>query len=347
MTQYLVDKYRPKRLSDIYNKNGEFNEEYFNKNELEHLKNISQDTGLPHIIISGNPGTGKKTMINLFLEMVFDESIYRMTDTKYNVKSSGNSDTEVIIKQSDHHIVIEPNNNNFDRYLIQDVVKEYAKRAPIQYENNKNIKVVQINNLDNLSYYAQTSLRRTTEKYSKTCRFIMWTQSMSKVIEPLRSRCVCIHISNQSEKALINWILSICNKENININLDVLTKIMVKSDGNLKEILWKLDLYKHTGKLYNDYHFVMNKIILDILNNIDITIIRDNIYKIMVTCIPSLTIIKDILNNILTRIELDNKQLIRVLENASEYEYKLSKGRRDIIHIEGFIINIMDIINNK
>lgn len=347
MTQYLVDKYRPKRLSDIYNKNGEFNEEYFNKNELEHLKNISQDTGLPHIIISGNPGTGKKTMINLFLEMVFDESIYRMTDTKYNVKSSGNSDTEVIIKQSDHHIVIEPNNNNFDRYLIQDVVKEYAKRAPIQYENNKNIKVVQINNLDNLSYYAQTSLRRTTEKYSKTCRFIMWTQSMSKVIEPLRSRCVCIHISNQSEKALINWILSICNKENININLDVLTKIMMKSDGNLKEILWKLDLYKHTGKLYNDYHFVMNKIILDILNNLDITIIRDNIYKIMVTCIPSLTIIKDILNNILTRIELDNKQLIRVLENASEYEYKLSKGRRDIIHIEGFIINIMDIINNK
>lgn len=347
MTQYLVDKYRPQRLCDVYNKHGEFNNDYFNKNELEHLKNISQDLALPHIIISGNPGTGKKTLINLFLEMVFDDSIYRMTDTKYNVKSSGNSDTEVIIKQSDHHIVIEPNNNNFDRYLIQDVVKEYAKRAPIQFENNKNIKVVQINNLENLSYYAQTSLRRTTEKYSKTCRFVMWTQSMSKVIEPLRSRCVCIHISNQTEKDIIGWMLNICNRENIELNLETLTKILDTSNNNLKEILWKLDLYNNTGKIKNDYHFVMNKIFLDIINNTDIIVIRENIYKIMVTCIPSLTIIKDILNNILTRINLNNEQIIKILEYASEYEYKLSKARREIIHIEGFVINAIDIINNK
>ena len=35
-----------------------------------------------------------------------------------------------MIKQSKHHIIIEPNNNNFDRYLIQDIVKEYARRYP-------------------------------------------------------------------------------------------------------------------------------------------------------------------------------------------------------------------------
>ena len=55
-------------------------------------------------------------MINLFLEMIFDKSIYKMDDSKYTVISSGNIENEVIVKQSDHHIIIEPNNNNFDSF---------------------------------------------------------------------------------------------------------------------------------------------------------------------------------------------------------------------------------------
>lgn len=364
---YLVDKYIPKNIDDIFTPENEYLKEitneniknnwknnipskcYFHGEIFENLKKISSDDGMPHIIFYGNPGSGKKTMINLFLEMIFDKSIYKLNDSKYTVISSGNIENEIIVKQSDHHIIIEPNNNNFDRYLIQDIVKEYAKKYPLNiFEKSKSFKMVQINHLDNLSYYAQTSLRRTIEKYSKTCRFIMWCYSLSKVIEPLRSRCLCIHVPTQTNEELAEWIFNIASIEKINISLSVMNKILSSSSGNLKDILWKLDLYQHCGKVYNGYEVALAKLIKEIFTKSDIEVIRDYVYKMMITNISSNIIIKDILDIILVKLSKDNNSIeksTKIIDFASEFEYRLSKGRRDIIHIEAFIMNVINTIN--
>ncbi len=365
--QFLVDKYIPKNITDIFDEETEYYQKltnqkqttdmwsdaipskcFFHKDIFRKLEKISKDDGMSHIIFYGNPGSGKKTMINLFLEMIFDKSIYRLDDSKYTVISSGNIENEVIVKQSDHHIIIEPNNNNFDRYLIQDIVKEYARRYPLCiFEKSRNFKMVQINNLDNLSYYAQTSLRRTIEKYSKTCRFIMWCYSLSKVIEPLRSRCLCIHVPTQPDHELIKWTFNVSSLENIDINFPVLNYIVESSNGNLKDILWKLDLYKYCGKIQNGYQKSLNNLISEILVNNDIQVIRDYIYKMMITNISSNIIIKDILNIILEKLDTypnSKEKSLQIINYASEFEYKLSKGRRDIIHIEAFIMNVINVL---
>jgi replication factor C subunit 3/5 len=373
--QFLVDKYIPKNISDIFDENDKYFKEinkdlknksvdkilenktwkttnpskcFFHKEIFEKLQKISEDDGMPHIIFYGNPGSGKKTMINLFLEMIFDKSIYKLDDSKYTVISSGNIENEVIVKQSDHHIIIEPNNNNFDRYLIQDIVKEYARRYPLCiFEKSRNFKMVQINNLDNLSYYAQTSLRRTIEKYSKTCRFIMWCYSLSKVIEPLRSRCLCIHVPTQPEDQIVEWTFNISALENINVTFPILNYIVETSNGNLKDILWKLDLYKHCGKIQNGYQKSLIALINEITTNGDIQIIRDYIYKMMITNISSNIIIKDILNIILSKLDKypnSKNKSGQIIDCASNFEYRLSKGRRDIIHIEAFILHVINVL---
>src|SRR3990167_878267 len=95
------------------------------------LKIMSADDSIPHVIFYGPEGSGKKTIINLFLEMIYDKDVHKLEDCIYKVAGSGNKITEVIVKQSNYHIIIEPNNNNFDRYLIHDIVKEYAKRRSL------------------------------------------------------------------------------------------------------------------------------------------------------------------------------------------------------------------------
>ena len=363
--EFLVDKYIPndtddifdpdikniKELSEIYEANSWEqnlypNKCYFHKEIFKNLQKISEDDGMPHIIFYGNPGSGKKTMINLFLEMIFDKSVYKLDNSKYVVVSSGNIENEVIVKQSDHHIKIVPNNNNFDRYLIQDIVKEYAKKYPLSiFEKNRTFKAVQIDNLDNLSYYAQTSLRRTMEIYSKSCRFIMWCYSLSKVIEPLRSRCLCIHVPTQTDDELIKWMFNIASLEKINLDPYVMNKILTSSNGNLKKILWKMDLFKYRKRTNNAYQISMNNLIKEIVSNGEIQKIRDYVYNMMITNISSNTIIKDILNIILlNNNNISNQKKMLIINCASEYEYRLSKSRREIIHIEAFIDKIMKIL---
>ena len=376
---FLVDKYIPTNINDIIEEDFDKFVDYdnikpedlwlygsnphkcfFHKDIFKKLEKISKDDSLPHIIFYGNPGTGKKTLINIFLEMIFDDSIYKLDDSKYTIMSSGNNESEVIIKQSDHHIIIEPNNTNFDRYLIQEIVKEYAKKYPLCiFEKSRKFKAVQINYLDNLSYYAQTSLRRTIEKYSKTCRFIMWCYSLSKVIEPLRSRCLCIHIPTQTDDQLYKWMYNICCLEKIKIRPNIIDTILAKSNGNLKSILWKLDLYRYNNKIYNSYEEGINRIINEIIsikNNkivdpeypINIPKIREYIYKMYVTNISLNIIIKDILKSILFHNkDITKDQINDIINSASEFEYRLSKKRRDIIHLEAFVINIIFILSKK
>lgn len=45
-----------------------------------------------------------------------------------------------------------------------------------------------------LTKEAQHSLRRTMEKYAATCKIILCCESSSRIIEPLRSRCMIIRV---------------------------------------------------------------------------------------------------------------------------------------------------------
>lgn len=335
---FFINKYSPKTINDIY----------FHKKEINKLKIMSEDDSIPHLIFYGPNGSGKKTTINMFLEMVYDKYVHEMIDSVYSVTGSGNTTTEVTIKQSNYHIIIEPNNNNFDRYLIQDVVKEYARRVPLNVFTAKKVfKTVLINNIDNLSYYAQTSLRRTMEKYSKTCRFIMWSRSLSKVIEPLKSRCYCFKIKSPSDSELMEMLLDVSLKEKMNVTLDQYTDIIGTAKGNAKKALWQLELLNFNEDIKTTYDVVIDNIIDNIITT-DlklITVIRELLYKIMITNISGTYIIKDIVDKLMENDTVTYDCKIKIAELAAIFEHNLIRGRREIIHLEGFITGIMHILH--
>jgi replication factor C subunit 3/5 len=380
--QLLIDKYEPKKISDMFDKinitkyenniknniNDYDNDElqkllfnwnysynpykcFFHKKIMYDLKKISDGDDIPHIIFYGCPGTGKKTIIKLFLEMIFGSNVRDINDFEYDVQGSNQKtkkNKKKIIKQSEHHIIIEPNSNNFDKYLIQYVVKEYAKTKPLCiYEKNVDFKVVQINNLDNLSFYAQTSLRRTIEKFSKNCKFIMWCNSLSKIIEPLKSRCLCIHVPNQLEEDLKNWILNISMLEKINIKNNIINEIVNSTNGNLREILLKLDLYKFSN-YKTIYHTCDNDIIClanQIINKDSMQKIKDNIYKIYVTNLHPTLLINKLMDIFFSKIKnTDIEKASKLMDIASKYEHRSLSCRRATIHIEAFVTNIMAIL---
>src|SRR5689334_23218874 len=103
---FLIHKYAPHYYRDIF----------FHKKTYDRLEIMSNDNSIPHVIFHGPPGAGKKTMINIFLKMIYGDTINKLYTTSYNIAGSGNRTKKEIVQNSDHHIVINPTGTNFDRY---------------------------------------------------------------------------------------------------------------------------------------------------------------------------------------------------------------------------------------
>lgn len=327
---FYTDKYTPQNIEDAF----------FHKELLNLLKIMSSDEEIPHIIFYGSEGSGKKTIIKLFLEMLFDKSVHKTKDTIYKVTGSGNKKTDEAVKQSNYHIVIKPNNNNSDRYLIHDIVKEYAKRKSLGvFQTNRNFKLVLINSIDNMSYYAQSSLRRTMERYNHNCRFVMWCRSLSKVIKPLQSRCICLRVKSPSDEELFRHILNISIKENINVGLEKYAEIISKSKGNIKSALWELQFLKFKYDMDTNYAQSINQIIKLILEKKleNVQTIRNILHSLMITNVDDTTILRDIIDAISMSNNFSDNLKQQIIQVGAIYENQLVKGRREIIQFDAFI----------
>ncbi len=89
---------------------------------------------------------------------------------------------------------------------MQDIIKEMASNRNIaaitggeKKASGAQFKTVVLMEVDRLSRQAQAALRRTMEKYASSCRLILCCNSQSKVIEPVRSRCLGIRVGAPTE----------------------------------------------------------------------------------------------------------------------------------------------------
>jgi replication factor C subunit 3/5 len=315
-----------------------------------------QYSNFMHLIVYGNIGCCKEYLINNLLERIYGKSGIELKEVEYTITGYSNTKTKIMIKQSKHHIIIEPNTNGFDKYLIQDIIQDYAKSELLNIlKNRKLFKVVVINKIDNLSYYAQASLRRTMEKYSNKCKFILISDQLSKIIEPLRSRCLLIRVQLPTYEQILETLLYISYKENIDISFIKLKEIIINSDNKINHAIWLLEMYKYNIDYTKNWELIINSIVnninnFKIINNKKLYYllkkIREQFYILFITNIPTQMIIRKIMIKLL---ELNNdlKLKYNIINITSIHEEMLTQGTRHIIHFESYIIKLLYLFNNN
>lgn len=196
-----VDKHRPSKLGDLS----------YHDTTTSRLEALAlRPQTMPHLFFYGPPGSGKKTRISALLRALFGPGAERLKLDKRSFTTPTKKTVEVNLITSNYHIEMSPGDAGLnDRFVVQEIIKEIASNTNVaaaksggdgegKKSSEANFKVVVLSEVDRLSRQAQAALRRTMEKYSSTCRLILCCNSQSKVIEPVRSRCLGIRVGAPS-----------------------------------------------------------------------------------------------------------------------------------------------------
>ena len=367
---FLIDKYYDENIIFSYYKNilnniiNKFTHNINYKNILPHeynnfIINVKYNkynfNNMQHLIIYGPDGTCKEYIVNKLLEQIYGEKSIKTKDIEYTISGYSNTKTKILIKQSKYHIILEPNSNGFDKYLIQEIIKEYIKSYSLNIlEQSRPYKVIVINKIDNLSCNVQASLRSLIEKYSDTCKFILISNQLTKIIEPIKSRCLLVRIPLFTDVQILEVILYISNKENIKVTLNCLNIILKTCENKINNALCLLEMYKYNMykglTKYVDYNILINEIsdYVYTIKNITTSIklynimknLREKFYLLFITNISIYTIIKRIMMNLLNKVT-DINLKYQIVSITSEYEQKINKGSRYIIQFEAYIISLI------
>ena len=145
---------------------------------------------------------------------------------------------------------VEPLTINASLYRGIDVIREkviaYATSADLFGESNK-LKVVILEECDNLTFDAWMSLRATIEQFHATVRFIANCNYIEKIPEPIQSRfnCICLEPQNNEEEVYlineyakrINLILNACK---ITSTPEAINKFIMTSFPDLRTLVKKI-----------------------------------------------------------------------------------------------------------
>jgi len=337
-----VDKHRPKLLSKLT----------VHAELTQRLTALAGTKNLPHLIFYGPQGAGKQTRVQAVLRDVFGNGVDRVK-VEHKVYKLNGKVVELDTYSSSYHIGLNPSDAGFqDRLVVQEVIKEIAESHPVASAVQIPYKVVVLHEVDNLSMDAQQALRRTMEKYIKTCRLILCCNNASKVIEPVRSRCVGIRVPAAEPLEIVEVLDSVAKQEGFKVPRELAGKIALKCNRNLRRAVLMLEAAKMKAYPFPadmeveepDWEYYITVVAQTIISEqspTSILAVRGKLYELLGNCIPPTTILKVLLKEILKRV--DDSLKPHVVEAAAYYEHRLQLGSKPIFHLEAFIVKVMAI----
>eukprot|EP00742_Colponemidia_sp_Colp-10_P007428 GILJ01007998.1.p1 GENE.GILJ01007998.1~~GILJ01007998.1.p1 ORF type:complete len:365 (-),score=49.20 GILJ01007998.1:159-1139(-) len=307
----------------------------------------------PHMLFYGPSGGGKKTRVMALLREVYGSGVEKMKveHRQFKVSPTSSTTVDVAIVSSNYHIELTPADAGYyDRIVVQQLIKEMAQSHPLDSTGQRTFKVVVLNEVDRLSREAQAALRRTMEKYMSACRLVLVCQSPSKVIAPVRSRCLGIRVAAPTHEEIVTVLHQVSKQEGMVCPDKLAQRIAVASDRNLRRALLMLEACKTQQYPLTDNQEIpktdWERYVTDIAKGIleeqspkRLLAIRSKVYELLSSTIPPEMILKSLVKELMKKLDSELKH--DVIHWAAYFEHRMQLGSKPIFHLEAFIARFM------
>lgn len=201
-----IEKYRPKNLDEILSHN----------EIVSSIKIFIKNRCLPHLLLYGQPGTGKSSLIMSCARELYGKYVNFMV---MELNASDDRGIEVV-------------RTKIKQFVMSDNVYFGDVKA------RKNIfKLVILDEADSMTNDAQAILRKIIEKYTYNTRFCLICNYIQNISLALQSRCTKFRFSPISDYAITTKIKELSVIEKFKITNDGVKTIIKRSNGDMRKVL--------------------------------------------------------------------------------------------------------------
>ncbi|RLI01340.1 replication factor C small subunit [Candidatus Bathyarchaeota archaeon] len=227
--------------------------------------------------------------------------------------------------------------------VVRHKIKEFARTAPI---GDAPFKIIFLDEADALTADAQAALRRTMEMYSRACRFILSCNYVSKIIEPIQSRCAVFRFRPVPPEAMKKRLLEICEKENVKITDDGLEALIYIANGDFRKAINALQGAAALGEVISAetiYQVTATARPEELSKILQIALegkfmeARDLLDKLMIEYgMSGEDIVSQLFREILNS-GLDEKIKVMLIDKLGEIDFRLTEGAHERIQLDAYL----------